>query len=94
MKTNDPSVKAEFAQITGWKLFIDEKNVTGYIPKSRLLKSMNTRKRYRSGYSGYTYSDWIRKNKWVKAFADSKNLRMAVYLAIRKLDFENKIENI
>lgn len=94
MEGKNPSVRAEYAPITGWKLFVEEKDVTGYIPRSRLLKSMSTRKRYQSGYRGYTYSDWIRKNKWVKALADSKKVRIAVYAAIRKIDFENGIENV
>lgn len=80
-------VSASFIAETGWKLSINGKDVSGYIPKTKLFKRMDTRKYYLSGYRGYTYCDWIRKNKWVKALADSKEDRIAIYSAIREADF-------
>ena len=85
--TNCLPVEATFSQIAGWQLFVGEENVTGYIPRQKLLRRMETRKRYSDGYRGYTYSDWIRHNKWVKAIADSKTQRMAIFNAIREIDF-------
>ena len=82
-----PEVRAEFAPITGWKLFIGEKDVTGFIPRTQLLQPMNTRKRYPNGFSGYTYADWIRTHKWVKALADGKATRLAIYSAIKEKDW-------
>lgn len=80
-------VEAYFKPIVGWQLFIGKENVTGYIPKQKLFRKMETRKHYPEGYRGYSYGDWIRHNKWVKALADSKEDRMAIFNAIREQDF-------
>ena len=56
-------VSASFMAETGWKLSINGKDVSGYIPKTKLFKKMDTRKYYLSGYRGYTNSTQERKNK-------------------------------
>lgn len=81
------AVSASFTRETGWNLSINEKNVSGYIPNTQAFRKMDTRKRYQDGYRGFTYRDWIRHNKWVKALADSKEERIAIYTAIREADF-------
>ena len=82
-----PKVEAYYKPIVGWRLFIGKDNVTGFIPRQKLFRRMETRKYYSEGYRGYSYGDWIRHNKWVKALADSKELRMAIFSAIREKDF-------
>lgn len=79
--------KASFETVTGWKLFIGEENVTGFIPRQKLFSKMETRKCYSDGFRGYSYRDWVRHNKWVKALADSKEQRLCIFNAIRKADF-------
>ena len=83
----DLLVTAEFKPRAGWRLLIGTEDVTRFIPRCLLLKPMGTRKRYSEGFRGYSYRDWIRKNKWVKALADSKEDRLRIYAAIRKVDF-------
>ena len=85
--TNKMSVTAGYDPQTGWRLLIGKEDVTRFIPKRLLLSRMSTRKRYPEGYRGYSYRDWVRKNKWIKALADSKQDRMCIYSAIREADF-------
>ena len=83
-----PAVAASFDAAAGWRLFVGERDVSGFIPEQKRSAPMQTRKCYPDGFSGYTYSDWIRKNKWVKAFADGKPVRLAIYAAIRQSDWK------